>query len=643
MMSHEPRFGDHQAVRTVFNVHPDRLMARGNVRGSIRRPPTALWSAFLAGLVAACATVPNSKPTVSATVQAWVDAEERACVAPRCRFGRATITSDSEQAGCQSAKQLALNELARAIKVRVQSVFEDTVAETNGTAFSEVRSALVVSTDVKLEGALARCIFEGGVASAFAKMDFGPKIENLKARMETSTTRIAEHLQNAAANSFDEAFVGYARALVEAVNADDARTWLVGLDPVSATPYAHVPSQAEAAVDGLYARARSLELVPVAGNFIWAEPGARVDVRLQSAGPGNGSGDDAARSPVTIWTGPLVEGLGRGAHYTPAAQRDGRIGLPLGRAQGGQDGTTEAQVMLDWPKTLAAVRSRVVAPRAAQILDWLIDGLPPVATEVTVYTPGHPSPLVDGLRELFCDGKQSPLQRRLALYDVRRRPLSATFGREFEDRVHRALAEVHCRDVRLDVDKAPRLEVRVKTPATTQDESELRFLDRARNRRVTSSTRDTADVCALRCMFKQWEAAERTCSRLPEPQGSAALCLLRSRYYRQEYELGLSLAQKLYETDRTDPGYVAWYGILQVANGQAGAALPILEQLAAEPMAAGTPSYWLSLAVARIQADERAGACVALRRYLDIPDVPRRADAKKTMRQLGCSSPERRP
>ena len=123
---------------------------------------------------------------------------------------------------------------------------------------------------------------------------------------------------------------------------------------------------------------------------------------------------------------------------------------------------------------------------------------------------------------------------------------------------------------------------------------------------------------------------------MEEPQGSAALCLLRSRYYRQEHALGLTLAEKLYQSDRTDPGYVVWYGILQVANGRIQAALPILEQITEDPLAARTPSYWLSLAAARVQAGKRADACPALRKYLDIPDAPRRTEAKQTMTQLGC-------
>ena len=241
--------------------------------------------------------------------------------------------------------------------------------------------------------------------------------------------------------------VGYARALVEAVNADAKRTWLLGLDPASATPYADVPNQAEAAVDGLHARAQRLELVPVAGNFVWAEPEARVEVELQSAGPRT----VPAHNPVTVWTGPLIERLGRGERYTPVAQSNGRVGLSLEHTAHGQGvGTARANVTLDWPATLAAGRSRVVAPRAAQILDWLIDGLPPVRTEVTVYTPGHPSPRVDGVRALFCDGARTALWRTLALRDARGRPLSVVFRREFEDRVLQAMTEVQCREVRID-------------------------------------------------------------------------------------------------------------------------------------------------------------------------------------------------
>ena len=570
---------------------------------------------------------------MSATAQGWVDAERQGCLAPRCRFGQATATDAAEARACRAAQDGALDELAKTIKVRVQSVFEDTVEAMDGTAFSEVRSQIVVSTDVELEGAEVRCHYDEGTAYAFARLDFGPMIDELTARLDRATRQIAADLESGAAARFDESFVGYARALVDAIDADDARTWLVGLDPGAAAPYAHVPRLAVLAVDGLHARAKQLRLVPADGHLAWVEAESRVEVRLQSD-----AGLEAPLRRLEVdWSGPLVERLGGAAPVITLP--NGRVGLPLPRPQPAPGGVLRAAAALDWRRTLAVVRGRVVAPRADRILDWLVDGLPTVRTEVAVYTPGHPSPLVDSLRQLFCDGDPSPLSRALRLQNRRGAPLPAAFRRDFEDRLIDAMAAVRCRRVILDAPTAPQLEVQVSPPPTDQDAARLRLIDRDRGRRVSGATEDIADVCPLRCSFKQWEAAEHTCRRLPPRPGPAALCLLRARYYRGDHQAGLALAERLYRTDRADPAHRGWYGILQVATGANEPGRRILERLTDAPFADRTPSFWLSLAAARAHTDDQKGACAALRRFTKLPEVPQRAAAVATMARLECSEP----
>lgn len=633
--------------RFFFRVTTDRVHASDEVgqalfsgerRGS-SGPPAALISVcFAVGLVA-CSTTPSApvkinKP-VTAKAKRWLASVKAQCQAPRCKHGTAILEGTSEQEACAQAKKEALSELAKSVKVRVQSVFTDKLEEMNGTVFQEVRSKIVVSTDVELEGAPPpECLFDGGQAYAFATMDFGPKIDFLRRELDRRQTNIYKSLKEGKEPAFDQAFAGYARAFVEAINADDQRVWLVGLDPAAAGVYAQIPTRAVEAMDGLMQRARSLKLASQ-GEYSWAGSGARLQVRLQTGAP---SGARSIREPVVEWTGPLVRSLGHESALVPTPNTEGVIQLPLKPLEGAaSQGETKATAKLNWTKTLASVRSKVLGKRAKEILDWMMAGLPPVQAELTVYGPGHPSALVDGLREFLCDGEDKPLELSLSLQDAKGAVLSQKFRRRLQARLDWGLGLVNCRKVRFSVTGRKRADVTVKVWAPGQAENaQVSFYDKRRNRRSVSRIDDAQDVCVLRCEFEQWEAAQKTCGGLAEARLEAGVCLMQSLYFSGAHEKGLSQAQRLYRLDRTNSEYAAWFGVFLTQTGRFEEGLKIMESISDRKEVFGFADYWMALAAARCRASDTEGAKAAFRAYLKIPGAPKKQEVKATIRKLRC-------
>ena len=574
----------------------------------------------------------ESFEAMSTRAKLWLEEITLACITPTCRYGTAVVSGVEQVEACKLAKREARGELARAVSFRVRSVFEDTVADLNGTSFQNVRSQIEVSTDVEFEGAAPPvCMFDRGRAYAFASIDFGPKIIFLEKELQRRRRVIDQALANGRRADFDEAFVAYARAVVEAINADDERIWLVGLDPKAAGRYSDVPAKAFEAIDGLLAKARLLRLTSNQFDGAWLgndSLGVRLEVEDNS--------QRVFQTPYISFSGSLLGALGYSDSQHVESAIDGIAQISAKGEVNAPKGIGRGVATLDWPRTLMWVRAQLTESRAQKVFDWMLKGLPTVQTSLVVYLPGEDG-LMDSLRAILCDGKQDPI-----VVNPRVRPLQGSFldpsaelalKLRFQDR----LRTLSCRQASVGT-SGESIDLVVLPPVLEGSKAEIRLQRSSTGSVMALQSGEPVLLCLLRCAYGQWEAAAKSCSELDVYRGPTDMCLLQSLYYLGQHDEALEVATRRYKTNRTNVEHQVWMGVLSAQVGKYSEALRYLISIKDVSRVKQLSNYWMAVAVSRCRNGEQKKAKEAFIRYLKIPDAPNKQQVRRSLRNLSCSN-----